>query len=74
MKSFMNMIDRVWKPFRQAMAGGSQESIIKVLEELGKDICRNDKDQIRKEKKEIERLRKVRKYCVVKITRWRLLK
>ena len=44
MKSFMYVIDRVWKPFRQAMAGGSQESIIKVLEELGKDICRNDKD------------------------------
>ena len=43
-KSFMNMIDRVWKPFRQAMAGGSQESVIKVLEELGKDICGNDKD------------------------------
>ena len=38
MKSFMNMITRVWKPFRQAMAGGSQESVIKVLEELGKDI------------------------------------
>ena len=38
MNSLMNIIDRVWKPFRQAMAGGSQESIIKVLEELGKDI------------------------------------
>ena len=69
MKSFMNMINRVWKPFRQAMAGGSQESVIKVLEELGKDIRRNGNDQIRKEKKEIKRLKKVREYCIVRITR-----
>ena len=44
MNSFMNMINRVWKPFRQAMAGGSQESVIKVLEELGKDIRWNGND------------------------------
>ena len=36
----MNVVTcRVWKPFRQAMIGGSKESVIKVLEELGR-ICK----------------------------------